>query len=223
VGRRGLTILVLALLLGSAAAFTRTEKLKLEPAPVAKPRFERRFAPACGCPKATAHLSFLLRRPERLDVSIVDSDGAHVVTLAQGRDLRAGRVRFKWNGRDGEGRVVSEGVYRLRVRLEHDRRTILIPIAVQVDTVAPLARLLGLHANQGIDLRYRSNEAGRAILFLDGHVLARGKRRPPGTWRMQWEGSLPARPGRGHEVTLVVVDRAGNRSEPTKPVVVTSS
>ena len=84
-GRTALIVLAVALLVGSAAAFTRTERLKLAQSPVAKPKFERHLSPACGCSHATASLSLLLRRPERLDVSVIDSDGGHVATLAEVR------------------------------------------------------------------------------------------------------------------------------------------
>jgi hypothetical protein len=131
-GRVGLVALSLALLVGSAAAFTRTEKLKLKPSAVAKPKFERNVYPNCGCRDRRARLSVLFRRPEQVDVSIVDDDGAHVATLVRGKHLLAGRTSFHWNGRDDAGEVVARGRYRLQIRLVGDRRTILIPTTVVV-------------------------------------------------------------------------------------------
>src|SRR4029078_7458239 len=90
-GRTALIVLAVALLVGSAAAFTRTERLKLAASPVAKPLFERPLPPPCGCTHATSTLSLLLRRPERLDVSVVDSDGGHVATLADAQEAKGGR------------------------------------------------------------------------------------------------------------------------------------
>jgi FlgD Ig-like domain len=213
-------VFAVVLLAGSAAAFTRTEKLKLEPAPVAKPQFDRHLSPTCDCARATAQLTFLLGRPERLDVSVVDSDGAHVVTLAQARDLPAGRASFDWNGRDADGQVVADGTYRLKVYLEHDRRTILIPSTIHVDTVPPEARVLDVESGPGLDVRYRSNEAAKALVVVDDKVVFRSRRRRPGNTRLEWPG--PLAPG-SHEVTLVLVDQAGNRSQPTQPVVVGGS
>ena len=206
-GRTALIVLAVALLVGSAAAFTRTERLKLAQSPVAKPKFERHLSPPCGCSHAAASLSFLLRRPERLDVSVIDSDGGHVATLAEAQDQRAGRVGFEWDGRDDSGQVVPDGLYRLKVRLERDRRTILIPKTILVDTAAPQARILeAVSGVGGVQVRYRTNETARAILLLDGNKVARGSKgqvswQPPGT---------PPTEG----LTLVAVDRAGNRAEP---------
>jgi len=132
VGRVALIAVSLALLIGSAAAFTRTEKLKLTPAPVAKPKFQRHLYPNCACPEAKVRLSLLFRRPERVDVSVVDPDGAHVATLVREKHLMAGRTSFRWNGRDDAGEVVARGRYRLQIRLVGDRRTILIPTTIVV-------------------------------------------------------------------------------------------
>ena len=205
-------MLAVALLVGSAAAFTRTERLKLAASPVAKPQFERHLSPTCGCSHASSTVSLLLRRPERLDVSVVDSDGAHVATLADAQDSKAGRVSYDWNGRDDEGQIVPDGLYRLKVRLEHDRRTILIPKTILVDTVAPHVRILeAVTTDEGIVVRYRTNEGGRARLLLDGKKAARTGKRPGGVERLTWQPpGVPPASG----LTLVAVDKAGNRSEP---------
>ena len=213
-GRTGLIAVALFLLIGSVAAFTRTEKLKLEPAPISNPRFDRHFSPTCGCRRATAHLRFRLHGSERVDVSIVDADDNHVATLASRRELAAGPASFEWNGRGDDGRVAPDGTYRLKIRLEHDRRTILLPTTIRLDTVAPEARILSVQGGPGLDVRYSSNETGRAILLLDGKPVFRRHHRA-GSEELRWPGPLP--PG-NHQVTLVVVDQAGNRSQPTMPV-----
>jgi flagellar hook capping protein FlgD len=205
--RTGLIALVLVLLIGSAAAFARTERLKLAASPVAKPKFERHLSPTCGCPHATVTLSLLLRRPERLDVSVVDSDGGHVATLTDAQDENAGRVGFAWDGRDDSGEVVPDGLYRLKVRLERDRRTILIPKTILVDSAAPRLRILeAVSGVDGAQVRYRANEAARVILLLDGKKVGRGS---DGEVSWQPPGTSPT-----EGLTLVAVDRAGNRAEP---------
>jgi hypothetical protein len=212
VGRIGLTVLALALLIGSASAFMRTEKLKLEPARIVQPRFDRHISPTCECRKSRADLTFRLRGQERLDVSVVNSEGAHVITLGEGRDLRSGRVGFEWNGRDAAGQVVADGAYRLKVRLEHDRRTILIPKTIHVDSTAPRARVVGaVRRGGGLVLRYRTDEPGYAVLFDGGKRVERGERHRPGTWRLAWDGPVTTSASR---LALVVVDLAGNRSRP---------
>jgi hypothetical protein len=227
-GRRSLTLLVIALLLGSAAAFTWTEKLKLAPSTITAPQFNRWLSPECGCRRETARLSFLLRRAERLDVAVVDEDDRVVATLAQGLERRPGRVVLEWNGRDASDRIAPDGAYRLRVRLERAGRTILIPTGVHVDTRPPTARLLGVSATSfslgrgGVVFRYTANEPARPILLLGDRVALRGRLRAAGSAKLLWQGELRSRtiaPGL-YRVALAVVDRAGNRSDPTEPVTI---
>jgi hypothetical protein len=206
-------VLAVALLVGSAAAFTRTERLKLAASPVAKPQFERHLSPACDCPHSVVQLSLLLRRPETLDASVVDSDGAHVVTLAEGQNSNAGHVSFEWDGRNDDGEVVPDGLYRLKLRLERDRRTILIPKTILVDTAPPRVRVLGAVAGpDGVAVRYRTNESARVFLLLNGKKVAHGGRRSGRAGRMLTNPMGIPDPLNGF--TLVAVDRAGNRAEP---------
>jgi hypothetical protein len=212
VGRITLIVLAVALLVGSAAAFTRSERLKLAASPVGKPKFDRRLSPACGCAHAASSLSFLLRRPERLDVSVVDSDGGHFATLADAKESEAGTVSFEWDGRDDEGQVAPDGRYRLKVRLERDRRTILIPKTILVDTAPPQVGIVeAVTTEDGVLVRYRTDEAVRVRVLLDDEKIANDSRLKPGVGRVTWEpaGTPPA-----SGVTLVAVDRSGNRTEP---------
>ena len=96
-------VLAVTLLVGSVAAFTYTQKLKLERSPVSTARFERWLSPECGCPGRTARLSFLLRERERIDATIVDGDGSFVKTLLARSEQGPGRVRTEWDGRDEAG------------------------------------------------------------------------------------------------------------------------
>jgi hypothetical protein len=212
VGRIALIVLAVALLVGSAAAFTRSERLKLSASPLGKPEFGRHLSPTCGCSRAASSLSFLLRRPERLDVSVVDSDGGHVATLADAQESEAGTVSFEWDGRDDEGQVVPDGRYRLKVRLERDRRTILIPKTIVVDTAPPQVRIVdAVTTESGVLVRYSTNEGVRVRLLLDDEKIAGDSRLKSGVGRVTWEpaGTPPA-----SGVTLVAVDRSGNRTEP---------
>ena len=120
---------VVALLVGTAAAFGVTESVKLDRSPVSAPRFTSVFTP----PQEEARLSFRLRRTDRLDLVVVDEDGQEVRILAQDKRWSRGRVRVDWDGRDDEGDIVPVGPYRLRVQLERARRTITIPKEVLVD------------------------------------------------------------------------------------------
>ena len=216
--RTGLIAVVLVLLVGSVAAFAWTEKLTLKPAPVSKSHFIRHFSPTCGCHRSVTRLTFRSRGPERVDVTIVDADGDYIATLAEGKEIPEGHVSFTWDGRTSDGQIAPDGLYRAKVRLHDARRTLLIPAAIHVDTMAPKVSNVSVEAGTGADVRYSSTEAARPILLVDGKVVFRGQRKHAGTARMRWPGPWPE-PGT-HEVTLVLVDRAGNRSEPSRPVAV---
>lgn len=163
-----------------------------------------------------------------MNVAVVDESERVVRTLAAGVERRPGRVKLEWDGRDSAGRIVPDGDYRLHVQLERTGQEILIPVTVKVDTKPPGVRLLGLSATtfspggRGVTLRYEATEYGWPILFVDGRVAARGIGRDAGESELTWDGTRRSKRIRAgmHEVTLAVVDRAGNRSEPTKPVTV---
>ena len=213
-------MLAVVLLIGSAAAFARSEKLKLVASPVAKPEFDRHLSPTCGCARRTAQLSLLLRRPERLDASVVDADGGHVATLVEGRELPGGRAVFDWSGRDDDGQIVPDGRYRLKIRLEHDRRTILIPKTIVVDTAPPRAELIqAVRTADGVEVRYRTNESAHVLLRLNGRTVARnGPESGKGT--LEW---APAGVAATEGLVLVAVDRSGNRSVPVPVLVLVAS
>lgn len=218
-----MTVLAVTLLVGSVAAFTYTQKLKLERSPVGTARFfERWLSPECECPRETTRLTFRLRQPERLDATIVDVGGDFVRTLLTASEEERGTVELEWDGRDEAGRVVPDGDYRVRVRMRDERRTIVIPVDVHVDTVPSRARLLGvsrttLARGEKIELAYETNEFGRPILLVDGEPAAGGGERAPGRSTVVWGGRVRRAllPPGLYSVSLVVEDRAGNRSEPT--------
>src|SRR3954468_15496499 len=97
VGRYLPVLLVVVLVAATVGAFARTEALKLEPNPIAGPRVDYQFSPVCDCSKSRAHISFRLRRSDRLTLSMVDRGGHVVARVASGRRLPAGRAHFVWN------------------------------------------------------------------------------------------------------------------------------
>ena len=228
---RVMTGFVLALLLASAAAFAVAERLKLERSPVAAPDLDRVIGPTCECDQAEGRLSVRLRQPAVVTASVVDGDGDSVRVLAE-RDRRTrGRVTWTWDGRDDDGEVVPDGLYRLRLELVDRDRTITVPTPVRIDTKPPRIRLLEAgpttftpdkNASGPHQIRYSyvSTERGYARVEADGELLFRGRSFPAGEGRVRWggrENGGPRSPG-VYRTVLVVVDRAGNRSNPTRPV-----
>src|SRR5262249_33060736 len=138
VGRFAPAALVAALLVATAAAFAYTERLKLTPTPIKGTRVAPKlFSPVCECETGTTRIAFRLRKHDRVTVSILDRGGEVARTLVTGRPQRAGLVVVYWDGRDDLGRVVSQGTYKPRVKLALNRRTIVLPNPIRIDTTAP--------------------------------------------------------------------------------------
>lgn len=217
------TVLVVVLIVATAAAFARTEQLKLEPNPVSGPRVDKQFSPVCDCARDRAHISLRLRRGDRVTLSLIDGKGHTVARLVHNRSLRAGRVHFVWNGRDTSGAVVPDGSYRPKLELARHGRTIVLPDPIKVDSTPPRVRVLhvsprtispdGDHRADAVRLRYAVSEPAKAILLVDGKQRVRTRFRPL-QGDISWFGTIGSRrlPAGRHTIRLGVVDEAGNRA-----------
>ena len=222
-------LIVLALLAATAAAFAVTERLKLERSPVTGTRVDRVFSPVCECARDVAVISIVLRRRETVTLDILNRDGHSIRTIVRKRREPAGRVFYTWDGRDNSDRVVPEGVYRPRVQLERNGRTIVLPNPMRVDTSPPAIRLVRVFPRvfspdsdgrrDRVTASYRIDERARAVMLVDGRQRVQSKfRRVEGN--LVWFGRVDGRvvrPGL-YEIRLRAVDRAGNRSVRTRAV-----
>jgi FlgD Ig-like domain len=224
-------LIVLVLLGATAAAFAVTERLKLERSPITGTQVDRVFSPVCECARDISVISFILRRRETVTLDILDRSGRSIRTVVRNRRESAGRVSYTWDGRDNADRVVPEGVYRPRVRLKRNGRTIVLPNPIRVDTTAPTIMLVrvfprvfspdGDGQRDRVTATYRIDERARAVMLVDGRQRVQSKfRRLDGN--LVWFGRVNGRtvaPGT-YEIRLRAVDRAGNRSMRTRAVVV---
>ncbi len=240
-GRLAPTLLALALIGATSVAFVVTERLKLERTPITAPRFTRDFSPVCDCPTARARLALTFRRPDTIDAEIVDAAGEHVRQLARNRQVASGVEVFVWDGRDDAGAIAPDGRYRLRLHFDRERRTILVPTDVRLDTRPPVIRVLryrpevispnGDGRADRFRVVYRASERGHGRLEVDGTVVIRSSRqagRHP--HRLQWLGTFPASASEGeavsrvpappgdYEVVLVFTDLAGNEARAAFPL-----
>ena len=217
------TVLVIALLGGTAAAFAVTQGLKNEPSPITAPRIAKVFSPTCDCDTRVATIQFRLRKPDRVRLQIVDGSGDVVRTLVPGRRLRQGTVTYTWNGRDDQGRFVTQGVFKPRVHLADQHRTIDLPNEMQVDTTAPKISIVSLAPrtispngdgrNDRARIAYRTNEPAHAILYVDGRRVIFTRRQLQRSV-LDWNGKIDGRavlPG-DYRLWLAAEDRAGNVS-----------
>ena len=222
------TLLVVALLGGTAAAFAVTQGLKIEPSPILAPRIDKVFSPVCDCDSRVATIQFRLRKPDRVRLQIVDGSGDVVRTLVPGRRLRRGTVSYTWNGRDDQGRFVEQGVYEPRVHLADQHRTIDLPNEMRVDTTAPRISLLSVAPRQlspdgdrrgdRVVVEYRTSEPAHGVLFVDGRRVVFTRRQLERS-SLEWNGRVDGQvlePG-VHRLQLAAEDRAGNLSAPGRP------
>ena len=222
-------LFVLALLGATAAAFAITERLKLERSPVTGTRVDRVFSPVCECARDVAVISIVLRRRETVTLDILSRNGRSIRTVVQKLREPAGRVSYTWDGRDNLERVVTEGVYRPRVQLERNGRTIVLPNPIRVDTTAPVIRLVRVFPRvfspdsdgrrDRVTASYRIDERARAVMLVDGRQRVQSKFRGV-EGKLVWFGRVDGRVVRPgvYEIRLRAVDRAGNRSVRTRAV-----
>jgi flagellar hook capping protein FlgD len=222
-------LLVLALLGCTAAAFAVTEGLKLEKSPITNTIVDKVVAPDSST-HAIAAIGFTLRKHDRLTVEIVNGNGDVIRTLARSKQARPGTQQFKWNGRDDTGHVVPDGVYKPRVHLAREHRTIALPNSIRMDATPPLIKLVSVRPlvfspdgdfrNEFARIRYLTSEKARAILYVDGDrrgtvnaYVRAGK--------LDWGFRAARRLGPGkHRLRLRAIDLAGVLSNETRAVVV---
>ena len=102
-------LLVLALLGSSAAAFAVTEGLKLEKSPITDTPVDKVVAPDSDA-HAIASIGFMLRKPDRLTVEIVNGSGDRDPHLARSQSVgRAGSHRSSGTAAPTRDGVVPTG------------------------------------------------------------------------------------------------------------------
>jgi hypothetical protein len=222
-------LIVLCLLGASAAAFAVTERLKLERSPVTGTVVDQVFSPVCECARDVAVISFVLRGRETVTLDILGQNRRSIRTIVRNRREPRGRVSYTWDGRDNLERIVPEGVYRPRIQLERNGRTIVLPNPIRVDTTAPVISLVRVFPRvfspdsdgerDRVTASYRIDERARAIMLVNGRQRVQSKFRQL-EGRLVWFGRVngrTVRPGT-YEIRLRAVDRAGNRSVRTRAV-----
>jgi hypothetical protein len=229
VARIASTVLVVALLAATAAAFALTQGLKLQKSPIFGTRVQRVFSPVCNCRTDAARIAFKLRKADRIDVSIVD--GSEVVrTIQRGRSYPKGPVVIAWDGRDDAGRILPEGEYKPRIRVRGEHQTITLPNPITIDVTPPVLQGIkvqprvfspdGDGRRDRVTVSYRLNEPGKGALVVNGKRQGLGTRFPRTEETIVWTGKVDGRPVRPgvYALQLIAFDRAGNRSARTSPI-----
>jgi hypothetical protein len=226
------SVTLLGLLVATAAAFAITEHLKLQKSPLyavqvsagAEPPLHPQpvvFSPVCHCQTSVARIGIRLRHPDRVTVTIVDSDGNTVATIADDRRLGAHSPQhFVWDGRTEAGALVPDGVYYPSVYLGNERHKFQFANKITVDTRSPsvlsatgLKPVLQAGPGRSVAVKYSVNEKAHALLYL-GHRLIRVGRRTGLSDKIKWNGRLEHRqlPAGRYVLSIGARDLAGNET-----------
>src|SRR3954469_15171183 len=132
------------LVLATTAAFFVTQQLKSEfPLVLRFSVKPKQISPNGDDFRDTTRVGFDLSRRAKISFSILDSEGNEVRRLVQDRQLPGdSHNRFTWNGRNDEGEVVPQGIYRMRVLRRDEGRVIDSVKEIRVDLQPPRVRLL---------------------------------------------------------------------------------
>jgi len=140
---------VFGVLVASAfAAFFVAQQLKSSPSvvqsfkvkyPVVSPNGDGRLD--------RQRVTFRLKRADTVDIAVVNDQGDVVRELASGKHLEAYRQllpSLAWDGLDAAGRPAPDGLYRIRITLRGEGRSVIVPRAFRVDRTAPAPRILSI-------------------------------------------------------------------------------
>lgn len=224
------TAVIVGLLAATAAAFAITERLKLTKSPIIGMKVVREYV----SPRAhtTADFSIRFRRADRVTVSILDAHRHEVDTLAYRVPARRGRKSFVWNGRTDTATVAPDGTYRMEVHFANQRRTILIPNPIVLESklpavldagaVRPVFSPDGDHQSDTVTIHYKLSEDAHVLVFVDGKRIIRGRSHRVKD-KVSWNGMVDGKLLPPGTYTLVVgaVDLAGNRATKMQQVAVT--
>lgn len=119
-------------------AFFVAQELKSRPPVVQVNKLTRFFSPNGDGRRDVNSISVVIREADDLTIGIVNADGDRVRRLATNVAARPYQpVRVTWDGRDDEGRRAADGIYRLRVGLRRQGRSVVVQQAITLDTVPP--------------------------------------------------------------------------------------
>jgi hypothetical protein len=180
-----------ALVLATFGAFFVAQALKTSPPVIQQLGVDPWLSPNRDGRKERARIAFRLKRADTVDLTIVDRAGDAVRELVQGRSLEAGEpLRVRWDGRDDDGRLVADGVYRARLVLRRQGRSVVLPRTIRLDTTPPSPRVLSIgpvaNARPGPELLPTPSGEPATIRFF-----APGRRPSVEIWRT--DGPRPRR------------------------------
>jgi len=215
------TVTLLGLLVATAAAFAITEHLKLIKSPVFGTLVSKELSPVCKCATDKATIRIRLRHSDHVTVTIVDTGGRKIATIASGEHMEARRPKsFFWHGRTNAGGLAPDGVYYPWVHLAHARHTFRFTNRIVLDTKAPTVlsasggkTVLFAGPGRSIALHYDFGEQANPVVYLDSRQIIRGRAQRERD-KVKWAGTLNGRPlpAGTYVLSIGARDSAGNET-----------
>lgn len=137
------------LVVATIAAFFVTQQLKSEfPLVIRFSAKPKQFSPNADHYRDSTQVGFDLSRPAKVTFSIMNGEGNEVRRIVDDRQLAGdAKHRFRWDGRDDDGKRVPDGIYRMRVVRRDEGRVIDSSKQIRVDTTPPNVTLLSATPN----------------------------------------------------------------------------
>jgi hypothetical protein len=197
---RAAAILFGLLVAATFAAFFVAQRIKNTPSVVQRLMMSRFFSPNGDGRFDRARITFRLKEGDDVTVTVLNAAGDPVRTLLDDKHIPAYQPlnpALRWDGRDGEGRMVPDGLYRIRITLRGQGRSVAPQRSIRKDTTPPrpVVTSMGPDPHYGPELLPRPD--GRAAV---AHFQAAPKYRPramlfrtsPGRPRLVLEQALKA-------------------------------
>jgi hypothetical protein len=130
------------LVLATLGAFAYAQRLKRDPLLIDRTSFGLHglpsFTPNGDCVNDKIRIRFRTTTSNDATVQVVKPGGRVVVTLARGEFLKRYQFQtFFWNGQLRGGATAPKGRYKLRVKLEDEGRTLVLPGTIHLHRVPP--------------------------------------------------------------------------------------
>ncbi|HWI21798.1 MAG TPA: N,N-dimethylformamidase beta subunit family domain-containing protein [Baekduia sp.] len=134
------------LVAASVGAFFVAQRIKNSPSVIQDVKHPLNISPNGDGHLDVMRVNLRLKKADRVTLTIVDSDGDPVKTILSDRRLEAYKSlrqgEASWDGRDSQGRLVADGLYRLRITLRELGRTATDTKSIIKDTVPPKPTIL---------------------------------------------------------------------------------
>jgi hypothetical protein len=183
------------------------------------------FNPRLG---QTIGISLAVERPGLLTLLVLDSENRVIRRLVSREPVEAGKLSRPWDGRDGAGEVVADGVYSLKIELRNPgRRDVYLPSG---RNNKPVDVVTTFYDRQNGVVAYKLPAPSRVFLqarsFRVSRTIVAGEPRAAGSVIDYWNGFdedgreyIAALPGFSISITATALPEnaiitVGNRSLP---------